>query len=97
LAITRLSPAGGQAGDPVSIVGSGFGEAGGTVHFVFGATDYGAIVNAWHDTQIDTYLPPVSGSATLTTPNRVGYFYVVRNPDQARSPMAGFLVVNPLL
>jgi len=82
-AISSLSVANGQPKDLITIYGSGFGEAGGTVHFVLGpGIDVPAtIIPVWHDTHIDVNVPEKYGIAAPYA----GLVYVVRKGDTAQS------------
>jgi hypothetical protein len=86
--ITSLSRPNGQPSDPITIFGSGFGEAGGFVHFVVGpGIDIAATtIAAWHDTRIDLNVPARDGIATPYP----GIVYVTRTGSRAQSLPASF-------
>lgn len=91
--ITSLSVAQGQPGDPVMINGSGFGTAGGEVHFILGLNNDVVYTGQtwWYDNQILVNVPDVTGIVGYN-----GQVYVVRNPDKIKSPMTPFRF-NPAL
>lgn len=91
--ITSLSVAQGQPGDPVMINGSGFGTAGGEVHFILGPNNDVIYTGQtwWYDNQILVNVPDVTGLLGYN-----GQIYVVRNPDKIKSPMTPFRF-NPSL
>ncbi len=85
-AIMSLSVTQGQPGDPVMINGSGFGTAGGEVHFILGPNNDVIYTGQiwWYDNQILVNVPEVTGMLGYN-----GQVYVVRNPDKVRSPNDG--------
>jgi hypothetical protein len=86
-AITMLSVAQGQPGDPVMINGTNFGSGLGEIHFVIGpGIDLQAPAGAvWTDTQIFTTVPDKTGVVGFN-----GTVYVKRAADQKLSNLAAF-------
>jgi hypothetical protein len=84
--VTSISKPNGQPGDPITIIGAGFGEEPGTVTFqvnpnVTAMAAGKPLIMAWHDTQINVIVPPVVGIASPFG----GFLFVQRPADLAQS------------
>jgi len=90
--IGSLNVTQGQPGDPVMITGSGFGNAGGEVHFIIApGQDFPASGVTWGDTQIFATVPDASGILGFN-----GMVYIRRATDKAGSNLVPFRF-NPSL
>jgi hypothetical protein len=90
--IASLNVTQGQPGDPVMITGSGFGNAGGEVHFIIApGQDFPASGVTWGDTQIFATVPDTSGILGFN-----GMVYIRRATDKAGSNLVPFRF-NPSL
>jgi len=68
--ISSVLPSTGNAGDPVTISGEGFGTTQGSGSVTFGGT--GATVGAWSDTSIDVTAPAGSGTVDVVVTTNFG-------------------------
>jgi glycosidase len=66
-AIGSITPRVANAGALVTITGTGFGSAAGTVSFAVGASNHAAKVTHWSDDEVTVEVPPVTAGAAQVT------------------------------